>query len=186
MVLQAGAAERVLDGAPERARGAARAIEAQGRQALGELHELLGVLRADEDQSPRAPQPGLTRLDALIEQVRRSGLPVELRVDGNPTPLPVGLDVSAYRIIQEALTNALKHAGAVHTAVTLDYTADTLTVEIVDDGDRPRDRPLEGAGHGLIGMRERVALYRGDLHAGPRPQAGYAVRAQLPLPPARP
>jgi signal transduction histidine kinase len=186
MVLQAGAAERVLDAAPERARAAARAIEDHGRQALGELHELLGVLGADEDAGPRAPQPSLTRLDALIDQVGRGGLPVELHVTGDPAPLPVGLDLSAYRIIQEALTNTLKHAAATHTTVTLDYTPEALTVEILDDGAGARDRPGETAGHGLIGMRERVALYRGELHAGPRPRAGYAVRAQLPLSPIGP
>jgi signal transduction histidine kinase len=182
MVLQAGAAELVLASAPEKARTAARAVEAKGREALGELHEVLGVLHDDEDASPRAPQPSLTRLDTLIDQVGRTGLPVELRVHGEPAPLPVGVDVSAYRIIQEALTNTLKHAGPVPTTVTVDYTSDALTVEILDDGDGMRHWPAASTGHGLIGMRERVALYHGDLQTGPRPDAGYAVRARLPLP----
>jgi signal transduction histidine kinase len=181
MVLQAGAGERVLASAPERARAAARAVEVQGRQALAELHELLGVLHGDEDASPRAPQPGLSQLDALLAQAARTGLPVELHVKGKPAPLSVGLDVSAYRIIQEALTNALKHAGPVQTTVTLDYTPDVLTVEILDRGEGPRQGLVDGAGRGLIGMQERVALYRGDLQAGPHPRAGYAVRARLPL-----
>jgi signal transduction histidine kinase len=116
MVLLSGAAEQVLAVFPDKARVAARAVEAKGREALGELHELLGVLHDDEDPTPRAPQPSLARLDALIAHVARTGLPVELHVHGKPTALPVGVDVSAYRIIQEALTNALKHAGPIPTA----------------------------------------------------------------------
>jgi signal transduction histidine kinase len=186
MVLQAGAAEQVLASSPAKALAAARAVEAKGRDALHELHELLGVLRDDEDTSPRAPQPGLTDLDTLIAHVARTGLPVELHVRGEAASLPAGVGVSVYRIIQEALTNTLKHAGPVQTTVTLDYTPDALIVEILDDGDRIRQRPAESTGHGLIGMRERVALYHGDLQTGPRAQSGYQVRARLPLSHATP
>jgi signal transduction histidine kinase len=183
MVLQAGAAEQVLATAPGRARAAARTVEALGRQALGELRELLGVLRGDEEASPRAPQPGLAQLDGLIAQVAGTGLPVELHVAGERHPLPPGLEVSAYRIIQEALTNALKHAGPVPTHVTLAYGPEALTLEVRDHGSPARAGAAPGAGHGLVGMRERVALYRGDLETGPEAGGGYAVRARLPLEP---
>jgi signal transduction histidine kinase len=182
MVLQAGAAEQVLASAPDKARAAARTVEAKGREALGELRELLGVLHDDAQATPRAPQPSLSELDTLIAEVAHTGLPVELHVHGKPSALPVGVDVSAYRIIQEALTNALKHAGPVPTTVTLDYMPDSVTVEILDDGNGIRQRPADSPGHGLIGMRERVALYHGELQTGPRPDAGYMVRARLPLP----
>jgi signal transduction histidine kinase len=122
-------------------------------------------------------------LDTLIAHVVRTGMPVELHVHGQPAALPAGVDLSAYRIIQEALTNTLKHAGPVPTTVTLDYTPASLTVEILDHGDGVmRHGPDDSTGHGLIGMRERVALYHGDLQTGPRPRAGYQVRARLPLP----
>jgi signal transduction histidine kinase len=182
MVLQAGAAEQVLASAPDKARAAARTVEAKGREALGELRELLGVLHDDAQATPRSPQPSLSELDTLIAEVAHTGLPVELHVHGKPSALPVGVDVSAYRIIQEALTNALKHAGPVPTTVTLDYMPDSVTVEILDDGNAIRQRPADSPGHGLIGMRERVALYHGELQTGPRPDAGYMVRARLPLP----
>jgi signal transduction histidine kinase len=140
-----------------------------------------------EDSVPHAPQPSLTGIDTLIAQVVRTGLPVELHVHGKPARLPVGVDLSAYRIIQEALTNALRHAGPVPTTVTLDYTPDALTVEILDQGDGiVRQRPTDSTGHGLIGMRERVALYHGDLQTGPGPHSGYHVRARLPLPHSTP
>jgi signal transduction histidine kinase len=186
MVLQAGAAEQVLAVAPDKARAAARAVEVKGRDALGELHEVLGVLHDDEDATPRAPQPSLTRLDTLIDHVTRAGLPVELHVHGQPAVLPIGVDVSAYRIIQEALTNTLKHAGPVRTTVMLDYAPDALTIEILDHGNGIRQQSTDSTGHGLIGMRERVALYHGNLQTGPRPDAGYAVRARLPLPHSSP
>jgi len=181
MVLQAGAAEQVLASTPERARAAARSVEAQGRRALGELQEVLGVLHGDGEPRPRAPQPNLTALDALIHQASKAGLRVELRIHGHPPTLPVGVELAAYRIIQEALTNTLKHAGPVRVTVTLDFTPHALVLAVVDDGGNRACRPVEGAGHGMIGMRERVALYDGDLRAGPRPFSGYEVRARLPL-----
>jgi signal transduction histidine kinase len=185
-VLQAGAAEQVVESAPQRAGAAARAVEAQGRGALGELHELLGVLRGDEEPSPRAPQPSLAQLDALVEQVSRTGLRVELRITGKRPPLPVGVEVSAYRIIQEALTNSLKHACPARATVTLDFAPDALMLVVLDDGGDTATRPVEGAGQGMIGMRERVALYRGEFFAGARPLSGYEVRARLPLHSAAP
>jgi signal transduction histidine kinase len=178
MVLQAGAAEAVLDDDRERALEATRAIERHGRAALEELRALLGVLGDAASPGPRAPQPSLRELDDLITD---AGLPVRLTVTGDPVPLPAGIDVTAYRVIQEALTNALKHAGRVPTTVALDYAPRRLTLDVSDAGGRAA-APAAGAGHGLIGMRERVALYGGDLTAGPLAGAGYAIHAELPLP----
>jgi signal transduction histidine kinase len=176
MVLQAGAAEAVLDQHPQQAQEATRAIEAHGRAALRELQALLGVLQ--EGAALRAPQPSLRELEDLITG---TGLPVSLTVTGDPVPLPAGIDVTAYRIIQEALTNALKHAGPVPTTVALDYAPRRLTLDVSDAGGRPH-AAAAGTGHGLVGMRERVSLYGGALRAGPRTPAGYAVHAELPLP----
>jgi signal transduction histidine kinase len=129
------------------------------------------------------PSRGLGQLDALLEQVRAAGLPVELAVEGGPAELPPGVDLSAYRIVQEALTNALKHAGPAQARVTVRYGQDELELEIADDGAGTGDG--KGSGHGLIGMRERVSVYGGELHAGRRPGGGYALRARLPLGSAR-
>jgi signal transduction histidine kinase len=179
MVLQAGAAEAVLARAPEQARGAAQAIQQLGRHALGELERTLGMLGAGDQRSGLTPRVGLAQLDTLIADVRRAGLPVRVEVRGVPGDLPVGVDIPAYRIVQEGLTNALKHAGSVATTVVLDYGADALGVEIVDDGGEARSASLAGTGHGLIGMQERVVLYGGTLDAGPLRGGGYAVRASL-------
>ena len=183
MVLQASAAEAVLTTAPDRARAALRAVAAQGRRALDDLQVVLGVLGTET-----AP-PSLERLDALIAAVRRAGLPAEIQVCGEPVPLPAAVEASAYRIIQEALTNALKHAGSACTTVTLVYAPEALAVEVHDAGrsapavhDAGRcPPPSHGGGHGLVGMRERVAAHGGELHAGPRDTGGYSVRADLPL-----
>jgi signal transduction histidine kinase len=181
MVLQAGAAEEVLASAPDRARAAVVAIEELGRQALGDLRRMLGVLGAQEAAGALAPPVGLAHVDRLIAHMRQAGLPVRLEVHGAPAKLPTGVDISAYRIIQEGLTNALKHAGAVPTTVTLDYGHDALEVEIADDGGGLGRASLGGAGQGLIGMRERVALYGGTLEAGPGERGGYVVRARINL-----
>ena len=180
MVLQAGAAEQVMASSPDQAREAAHAVQDVGRSVLEELGQLLGVLHTDEDDSPRAPQPSLSQLDELVDGVRRAGLPVELRVDGEPAGLAPGIDASAYRVIQEALTNVLKHAGHVPTAVTVSWAPASLALEVLSEGDGAATR-TNGEGHGLVGMRERVELYGGRLQAGPRAGGGFAVRAELPL-----
>jgi signal transduction histidine kinase len=179
MVLQAGAAEQVLTVAPDRARASLLTIQDTGREAIAELHRLLGLLRDPAVDASLAPQPSVARLDALLDQVRRAGLPVELTVEGQARRLPPGVDRSAYRIVQEALTNTLKHAGPAHAAVTLRYRPQALELEVLDDGRGVSND--DGAGFGLVGMRERAALYGGALEAGPRPGGGYALRARLPF-----
>ena len=179
MVVQAGAAEEVLRETPERALEPIRAVQETGRQALAEMARLLGILRRDGEELGLAPQPGLDDLESLIEQTRLAGLPVELRVEGTRRPVPLGADLSAYRIAQEALTNARKHAGEAHATVTVRYGAEALELEITDDGSGSGKG--DGGGHGLVGMHERVALFGGELHAGPRPGGGFRVHARLPL-----
>jgi signal transduction histidine kinase len=179
MVLQARGGRRVIAGDPGEAREAFDVIENTGHQALEEMRRLLGMLRASDEQLALAPQPSLDQLDTLVEQVRSAGLPVEVAIEGEPGQLPPGVDLSAYRIVQEALTNALKHAGPARARVTVRYGEDELELEIADDGDGTGDG--KGSGHGLIGMRERVSVYGGDLQAGRRPEGGYALRARLPL-----
>ena len=180
MVVQAEAAEAMLDADPERARQPLAAVQETGRGALTELRRMLGVLREMADEGPAlAPQPGLSGLDELARQVREAGLPVSVRVEGEPRPLSPGIDLSAYRIVQEGLTNALKHAGPATAEVVVRYGPRDLVLEVRDDG---RGRAASnGGGHGLLGMRERVALYGGDLTAGPRPEGGFALTARLPL-----
>lgn len=180
MVVQAEAAEEMLSGAPERARKPLHQVQRTGREALVELRRLLGIMREEDAAAERAPQPGLANLEALVETVREAGLPVDLRVEGRPAPLPSGLDLSAYRIVQEALTNSLKHSGAERATVAVTYGDRVLDLEVSDDG-RGRT-PARSAGHGLAGMRERVALYGGELESGPRRGRGYRVRARLPVP----
>ncbi len=178
MVVQAAAANDVFDSRPEQARESLEAIERTGRAALAELRRLLGVVR--EPASPAlAPQPGLTGLELLVDGVRAAGLPVALHVDGELGDLPAGLGLSAYRIVQEALTNTLKHAEASRAEVGIRRTARSVELEILDDG--LGAGPGDGAGQGLIGMRERASLVGGDVDAGPLPSGGYRVRASLPL-----
>ena len=179
IVLQARGGRRSLPRQPEESREAFDSIEAAGREALAEMRRLLGMLRQDDDQLALAPQPSLRHLETLVEQVREAGLSVELSVEGEPATLPPGVDVSAYRIVQEALTNALKHAGPATARVVVRYGADALEVDVTDTGRRPADG--DGAGHGLVGMRERVTLYGGVLVTGRRRGGGFAVRARLPL-----
>jgi signal transduction histidine kinase len=188
-VVQAGAARQVLDADPERARSALRAIEDAGRRALTAMPSLLRALRTDDADEARAPQPSLADLDDLVAGVTAAGLPVTLRITGDQRPLPASLDLSAYRIVQEALTNSLKHAGPARAEVVICYGQQDLEVTVTDDGSesafgrRPSDsdRQLRQSGHGLVGMRERVALFGGDLQAGALPQGGFAVHARLPL-----
>jgi signal transduction histidine kinase len=180
MVVQAAAGADVFDAEPSRARSALTSIEATGREALSELRRLLGVIRIDEDAT-LTPQPGLERLAQMLEQVRAAGLAVELTVEGPSSPLPPGLDLAAYRIVQEALTNTLKHARASRAEVALRYGAAELAVDVLDDGRGATAKGTPGGGHGLAGMRERVALFDGRILAGPRSEGGFAVSARFPL-----
>jgi signal transduction histidine kinase len=214
MVVQAGAARRVLSAHPAEATKALRAVESSGRTAMTELRHLLGLLSPppgtangggaagqpaallDAGSSPRsaaglAPQPGLDELREMVGRVVTAGLPVELRISGTPRDLPPGLGLAVYRVVQEALTNVIKHAGKPQTEVRLTYEPAALVVEVADDG-----RPIpaagpapdagvpRGAGMGLLGLRERVALYGGELAAGPRPGGGWLVQARIPVEPA--
>ncbi len=183
MVVQAQAAQRLIEAEQKDLRQVLGSIETTGRQALVEMRRLLGVLRRTDADLSLAPQPGLGDLDELIGQVREAGLPVELHVEGEPEPLPPGVDLSAYRIVQEALTNTLKHAGPAHARVTVRYRNDEVELEITDDG--AGTGKGGGSGQGLIGMRERVAIYGGVFESG-RQNDGYLVRARLPLDANRP
>jgi signal transduction histidine kinase len=181
MVVQADGASYALGTDPVRAKEALAAISATGRQALAEMRRLLGVLHREEEGADRAPQPGIGELGELLDQARTAGLPVSFTVEGEPRPLPGGAALAAYRIVQESLTNTRKHAGPVASAsVLLRYTDDALVLAISDDGPGSPAVP-DGAGHGLTGMRERVALYGGSVAAGPRPSGGFEVIATLPL-----
>ena len=192
MVVQADGASYALATDPGRAREALAAISATGRQALGEMRRLLGVLRREDEAAAteRAPQPGIGELGELLDQARTAGLPVSFTVEGVPRPLPGGAALAAYRIVQESLTNTRKHGGPVASAsVVLRYTDDALMLAISDDGRGglagPGPAEPGAAGHGLTGMRERVAMYGGSVAAGPRPGGGFEVIATLPLTPAR-
>jgi signal transduction histidine kinase len=178
MVVQAAAASEMLKHDPERASQPLAAVEETGRQALVEMGRVVGLLR-EGDQFGLAPQPGLDDLDALAAQVTEAGLPVEVRIEGVPRPVPLGVDLSAYRVIQEALTNALKHAGRARAHVLLRFETDALELEVVDDGSGTS--AVHSGGHGLIGMRERVIVFGGDFHAGPGAAGGYTVRARMPF-----
>jgi signal transduction histidine kinase len=179
MVVQAGAERLALRDEAESTREVLRSIERTGRQALTEMRRLLGMLREEDDDTTLAPQPGLAHLEALVERVREAGLPVELRIEGQPRQLPAGVDISAYRIVQEALTNTLRHAGAGRADVVVRYGDGELRLKVEDDGRGAVNR--NGGGHGLVGMRERATLYGGDLQAGNAAGGGFVVRAQLPF-----
>ena len=182
VVLHAGAAQRVIDKKPELAREALDSIETAGRQALGDIERMLGILRAPEEEACCDVTPGLGQLETLCAQVREAGLPVDLVVEGEARPLPASLDLTAYRIVQEALTNTLKHAGKTRAGVTVRYEAAAIGIEVLDEGRgvTPAAASASG-GRGLLGMRERVATFRGELEAGPRAEGGFGVRARLPL-----
>ena len=178
IVLQARGGRKLIDSEPGETRAALDAIERTASQALAEMRRMLELLREGDEQLALAPQPSLSQLDLLAERVRAAGLPVDVEVRGKPVALPPGVDLSAYRIVQEALTNALKHAGPAKTRVIVNYEPGELILEIVDDG--TGDSNGAGAGHGLAGIRERVSLYGGDVEAGTRADGGYALRARLP------
>jgi signal transduction histidine kinase len=181
MVVQAGAARRVVEARPEQAAEAAELIQRTGREALAELRHLFGPVRRGEGEDLSGP-PSISRVDELARGARAAGLKVRLSVEGDPVPLPPGVDQAAYRVVQEALTNTLKHAGGTHAVVTVSYEPGEVVLSIEDDGAADRRDGLgeAGGGYGLIGMRERVALYGGLLQAGPRESGGFAVRARLP------
>ncbi len=182
VVLHAGAAQRVIDKKPELAREALDSIETAGRQALGDIERMLGILRAPEEEACCDVTPGMSQLETLCAQVREAGLPVDLVVQGDVRPLPASLDLTAYRIVQEALTNTLKHAGKTRASVRTTYEESALAIEVLDDGRGVTPAAASaGGGRGLLGMRERVATFRGELEAGPRAEGGFGVRARLPL-----
>jgi signal transduction histidine kinase len=185
IAVQSGVGAHVADTQPAEAAKALVAIEATSRAALEELRRLLGVLRqGSEPQGELTPVPGLADLDSLLAEVAKAGLAVRLRVDGTPAQLPAGLDLSAYRIVQEALTNVVKHAGPARAQVKICFRDQDVTVEVTDDGrgvTAPTGDGPVGVGHGLIGMRERVAAFGGDLEVGPYPGGGFRVAARLPL-----
>jgi signal transduction histidine kinase len=185
IAVQADAAGRLLRHDPTRAQEPLAAVQATARSALAEMRQLVGLLReGDSQEVPLEPQPGLAELEPLIEDARQFGLPVELEIDGLTRPLGSTVDLAAYRIVQEALTNVRKHAGPAQARVRIRYEPDGLDIEILDNG-RGGD-PTRNGGHGLIGIRERVGLLGGRLEAGPRVDGGFAVRARLPLEPSQP
>ncbi len=179
MVLQVGAVRHGLPETLAEDKDALTRVEQAGRTALTEMRRLLGAMRRNGDGLELAPQPGLDALDSLLEDVGRAGLPVRLHVDGDPLPLPRAIDLSAYRIVQEGLTNSLKHARASHADVTVRYRADELEVEVLDDG--AGTATSDGLGHGLVGIRERVKIYGGQMNARTAPAGGFILSARLPI-----
>jgi len=193
ITVQAGVGRHVIDEQPEQARAALAAIEETGRESLREMRRLLGVLREDAAGQARAPAPRLADLEELVQRTAQTGTVVDFSIRGEPRALPGGVELSAYRIVQEALTNVVKHARTDRCRVRLEFAPDTLAIEVTDDGvgatsDAPANATAAGAawaarpaGHGIIGMRERTALHGGRFEAGPLPLRGYRVAASLPL-----
>jgi signal transduction histidine kinase len=187
MVIQAGAARKVMQARPDQAREALLAVEAGGRAAMAELRNVMGLLTMDSDGPDPAgtagltPQPSIDRLEALVRRIRDTGTPAELTVAGQPRPLLPGVELTAYRVVQEALTNTVKHAAGATASVLIEYGTDQLRVEVTDSGGTPGASATTGNGHGLIGLRERLAIYGGTLTAGLRLTGGYRVTAQIPL-----
>ncbi len=186
MVVQAGAAQRLVHTQPDRAATALEQIQQTGREALTEMRRMLGVLRSDHDGAALGPQPTLDDLAAVVQRCTDAGIPTELSVHGEPHTRSAGAEMAAYRVVQEALTNVIKHAGRPARAVVkVTHSSDAVSLEVVDDGVGATERELaESTGHGLVGMRERVELYHGTLRAGPRPGGGFRVAATIPLGPA--
>lgn len=182
MVIQAGAARKVMDAAPDRSKAALLAVEAGGRAAMAELRHVMGLLAAPDHESPDGlePQPGLGQLDALVERVRAAGTPVRVAVSLPPDPLPPGVDLAAYRVVQEALTNTIKHAPGAEASVTIVSREDSLEIEVKDTGGARDALPVDGNGRGLIGLRERLAVYDGELTAGPTLTGGFRIKARVP------
>jgi signal transduction histidine kinase len=180
MCLQVGAVRHRMPAAMAEDRDTLRHVEDAGRTALAEMRRLLDSMREEGDPAELAPHPGLADLDRLAGDIGAAGLPVRVQVRGEPVSLPPGLDLSAYRIVQEGLTNSLRHSGAAGAAVTVEYTGDELRLEVRDDGTGPRTH-VDGHGHGLVGIRERVKVFGGEMSAGPAPGGGFLVLARLPL-----
>jgi signal transduction histidine kinase len=183
MVVQSSAARRMIDRNPERASEALASVEHTGREALAEMRRMLDMLRGDDEDVALAPQPSIDELDALLERARESGLDVDLEVEGERRRVQSSVDLSCFRIVQEALSNTIKHAGAEHAHVRLRYGPDEVEVDVTDDGRGVRPQRNGNSGHGLVGMRERVAMLGGRLEAGYRADGGFEVRATLPLEP---
>jgi signal transduction histidine kinase len=179
MTVQASAVRRLLEPDQDRERAALLVVEQTGREALAEMRRMVGVLRRPEEAPALAPQPSLEQLGRLVEQAREAGLPVELRIEGDPKQLPSGVDLTAYRLVQEGLTNAIKHARAQRAEVVVRYSDGHVELTVSDDG--PGGGGGDKGGHGLVGMRERVSVYGGELEAGPRPEGGYRLHARLPV-----
>jgi signal transduction histidine kinase len=181
MTVQASGVRRLLRPDQDREREALLIVERTGREALAEMRRMVGVLRRPEEAPALAPQPSLEHLSRLVEQAREAGLPVELRIEGEASQLPAGVDLTAYRLVQEGLTNVVKHARATRAEVLVNYGDGYLEVTVEDDGQGVGNG--DGGGHGLVGMRERVSVYGGEIDAGPQPGGGYRLRAKLPLTP---
>ena len=179
MVLQVGAVRHKLPDELDEDKDALRGVERAGRTALAEMRRLLAAMRREDEEAELVPQPGLDGLDSLLEEIGRAGLPVELHVDGQPVPLPRGIDLSAYRIVQEGLTNALKHAQASDADVTFRYRPDELEIEVRDNG--LGSATTDGLGHGLVGVRERVKIYGGQMNAGAANGGGFVLSTRFPL-----
>jgi signal transduction histidine kinase len=179
MTVQASAARRLLRPHQEKEREALLVVEQTGREALAEMRRLVGVLRRPEEAPALAPQPSLEQIERLVESAREAGLPVDLRIEGDPVQLPAGVDLTAYRLVQEGLTNAIKHARAQKAEVVVSYADGHVELTVSDDGRGGGDGG--GGGHGLVGMRERVSVYGGELDAGPRAEGGFRLRARLPV-----
>jgi signal transduction histidine kinase len=179
MTVQASAVRRLLKPEQEREREALLIVEQTGREAMAEMRRMVGVLRRPEEAPALAPQPSLEHLDKLVEHARESGLPVTLKVEGDAVQLSAGVDLTAYRLVQEGLTNAIKHARAKNAEVLVRYSNGFVELSVTDDGSG--DGGGDSGGHGLVGMRERISVYGGNLEAGPRPEGGYRLRATLPV-----
>lgn len=181
IAVQAGMGVHVLDSQPDDARRALEAISSTSRATLREMRRLLGALRDEDGVRSHAPAPGLADLPSLVSDVRTAGVPVDLRVEGSTDAVPPGVQLSVYRVVQEALTNVLKHAGNASASVRVQCTESSVEVTVADDGRGAAAAPTERGGHGLLGMRERVGLWGGDLRAGPRPGGGFVVHATMPF-----
>ena len=185
IAMQAGGAQAILRRDPQRAERSLRAIERAAREGLAEMRRLLGLIGEPEGDLELSPQPGIDRLGILLDGAREAGLAVSVESQGQARPVPPAVDVSAYRIVQEALTNAVKHAGRCHAQVSVRWRPAALELEVTNDGARRPDDQGDGPGRGLIGMRERAALLGGELEAGRLDEDGYRVFARLPLEPVR-